>query len=79
LCGEIKQNTILDEFYSLAFRKKRYGSIEELQVDLNGFMDYYNYRRTHQDYKLEENENGYNTPAEAHLSRPIIDGWIYKA
>ena len=64
--------TLLDEFYSLAFRKKRYGSIEELQVGLNGFMDYYNYRRTHQGYKLKE--NGYNTPAEAHLSRPINDG-----
>ena len=63
--------TLLDEFYSLAFRKKRYGSIEELQVGLNGFMDYYNYRRTHQGYKLKE--NGYNTPAEAHLSRPIND------
>ena len=29
-------------------------------------MDYYNYRRTHQGYKLKE--NGYNTPAEGHLS-----------
>jgi len=36
---------LLDEFYSLAFRKKRYESIEELQVGLDDFMDYYNYRR----------------------------------
>ena len=59
--------TLLDEFYSLAFRKKRYRSIEELQVDLDEFMDYYNYRRTHQGYKLKE--NGYNIPVEAHLSK----------
>ncbi|MFH1612820.1 MAG: IS481 family transposase [bacterium] len=58
--------TILNEFYSLAFRKKRYESIEKLQDDLDGFMDYYNYRRTHQGYKLKK--NGYATPAEAHLS-----------
>lgn len=59
--------TILDEFYSLVFRKKRYESIEKLQVDLDRFMDYYNYRRTHQGYKLKE--NGYNIPIEAHLSK----------
>ena len=57
---------LLDEFYALAFRKKRYRSIEELQDDLDEFMDYYNYRRPHQGYKLKE--NGYATPAEAHLS-----------
>ena len=32
-------------------------------------MDYYNYRRPHQGYKLKE--NGYATPAEAHLSRSL--------
>jgi len=47
--------TLLDEFYSVAFRKKRYESIEALQIDLDNFMDYYNYRRTHQGYKLKEN------------------------
>ena len=58
--------TILDEFYSLAFRKKMYESIEELQIDLDRFMDFYNYERTHQGYKLKEND--YSTPAKAHLS-----------
>jgi len=61
--------TLLDEFYSLTFRKKRYRNIEELQVDLDEFMDYYNYRRTHQGYKLKE--NGYVTPAEAHLLKNL--------
>ncbi|MDI6839455.1 MAG: hypothetical protein QMD71_01145 [bacterium] len=54
---------------SLAFRKKGYRTIEELQLDLDEFMDDYNYRRTHQGYKLKE--NGYNTPAEAHLSKNL--------
>jgi len=35
-------------------------------------MDNYGYRRSHQGCKLKE--NGYNTPAEAHLSRPINAG-----
>ena len=59
--------TLLDEFYSVAFRKKRYESIEALQIDLDNFMDYYNYRRTHQGYKLKK--NGYRIPAEAHLQK----------
>ena len=29
--------TLLDEFYSVAFRKKRYESIEALQIDLDNF------------------------------------------
>jgi len=40
--------TLLDEFYSVAFGKKQYKSIEELQIDLDNYLDYYNYRRTHQ-------------------------------
>ena len=39
--------TIQDEFYAVAFRKKLYGSIEELQKDLDGWLQYYNYERTH--------------------------------
>jgi len=62
--------TLLDEFYSVAFRKKRYESIEALQIDLDAFMDYYNYRRTHQGYKLKK--NGYRIPVEAHLQKNLI-------
>ena len=61
--------TLLDEFYSVAFRKKHYKSIEALQIDLDNFMDYYNYRRTHQGYKLKK--NGYHIPAEAHFSKDL--------
>ena len=40
--------TILSEFYQVAFRKKIYTSLEDLQVDLNEWLDYYNKQRTHQ-------------------------------
>lgn len=40
--------TILQEFYQVAFRKKIYRSIEELQVDLDAWIEYYNHERTHQ-------------------------------
>jgi transposase InsO family protein len=40
--------TILNEFYQMAFRKKVYSSVEELQADLDEWLEYYNERRTHQ-------------------------------
>lgn len=40
--------TILDEFYRVAFRKKLYHSIAELQADLDLWLKYYNEERTHQ-------------------------------
>lgn len=40
--------TILKEFYQVAFRKKIYRSVEELQIDLDEWISYYNNDRTHQ-------------------------------
>lgn len=40
--------TIQEEFYKVAFRKKLYRSIEEIQTDLDGFMTWYNTERTNQ-------------------------------
>jgi transposase InsO family protein len=40
--------TLLDEFYRVAFRKKVYHAIEELQADLDEWMQHYNQARTHQ-------------------------------
>lgn len=40
--------TILNEFYQVAFRKKIYRSVEELQIDLDEWISYYNNDRTHQ-------------------------------
>jgi len=39
--------TVLNEFYQVAFRKKVYSSIEELQNDLDMWMKEYNESRTH--------------------------------
>ena len=39
--------TVLDEFYRVAFRKKVYGSLEELQKDLDVWLTEYNEQRVH--------------------------------
>ena len=39
--------TIQDEFYAVAFRKKIYESLEQLQRDLDTWIDEYNTNRTH--------------------------------
>jgi len=40
--------TLLDEFYRIAFRKRLYGSLAELQADLDAWLNAYNNERTHQ-------------------------------
>ncbi len=40
--------TILQEFYQVTFRKKLYQSIEQLQADLDAWLQHYNTERTHQ-------------------------------
>jgi transposase InsO family protein len=40
--------TILNEFYQIAFRKKIYRTLEELQLDLDLWVQHYNEERTHQ-------------------------------
>ncbi|GLZ23309.1 hypothetical protein Bpla01_68370 [Burkholderia plantarii] len=40
--------TILQEFYQVAFRRKLYLTLSELQVDLDAWLMYYNGERTHQ-------------------------------
>lgn len=54
--------TILNEFYQIAFRKKIFNTIEELQEDLDQWLREYNERRTHQG----KNCNG-KTPMETFL------------
>lgn len=39
--------TIQDEFYAIAFRKKIYNTLEEMQVDLDNWLNDYNTNRTH--------------------------------
>lgn len=40
--------TVLQEFYQIAFRKRLFRTLEELQVDLDEWIQYYNDQRTHQ-------------------------------
>ena len=40
--------TVLQEFYQVAFRKKLYTSLDELQTDLDAWLVEYNEQRTHQ-------------------------------
>lgn len=39
--------TMQDEFYAIAFRKKMYGSLEELQTDIDQWLNLYNNERAH--------------------------------
>lgn len=39
--------TVQDEFYAVAFRKKLYNDLGELQSDLDAWIDYYNNHRPH--------------------------------
>jgi transposase InsO family protein len=45
--------TILEEFLQIALRKTRYHSLEQLQCDLDRFMNDYNFYRPHQGYRLK--------------------------
>jgi len=47
ICERAHQ-TFLNEFYRVTFRKKVYSDLESLQVDLDGYLQYYNTERTHQ-------------------------------
>lgn len=46
-CERLNQ-IILEEFYQVAFRKKLYRCLDEIQTDLDEYMQYYNERRTNQ-------------------------------
>ena len=65
--------TILNEFYQVTFRKKLYDSMEELQNDLDEWMEYKNHR-THQEKMccgrtpIETLENGKSIWAEKNLT-----------
>jgi len=50
--AERLNRTILEEFYQIALRKKKYIGIQDLQVDLDRFIEFYNFNRPHQGYRL---------------------------
>jgi len=45
---------VADEFVKIAFLKKIYKSLAELQADLCEFPEHYNYKCTHQGYRMLE-------------------------
>ena len=60
-CERLHQ-TLLHEFYIPALCRRVYTSIEDLDYDLQLFMAWYNFQRTHQGYRLRG-----RTPAEVYL------------
>jgi transposase InsO family protein len=59
--------TILNEFYQVAFRKKIYGSLEELQTDLDAWLMHYNQERTHQGKRCQG-----RTPLQTFLDGKVL-------
>ncbi len=47
ICERFHQ-TVLNEFYRVAFRKRIYSDLETLQTDLDEYINRYNHERTHQ-------------------------------
>jgi len=47
--------TILEEFYQVAFRSKIYPSVDDLNRDLDAFIEFYNYRRSHHGKRTKGN------------------------
>lgn len=45
--------TVLEEFFCVAFRKKWYYSLDELQKDLDTYLWHYNFQRPHSGYRLK--------------------------
>jgi transposase InsO family protein len=45
--------TLKEEFFSVALRKKLYGSLQELQDDLDTWLAFYNTGRSHQGYRTQ--------------------------
>jgi Integrase core domain len=62
--------TLKDEFFSLAYSRKIYESIEALQADLDRFVAFYNGERAHHGYRTQG-----RTPFQTfhdHLARPEV-------
>jgi len=45
--------TVKEEFFSIAFRKKLYESLDQLQQDLDQYIEFYNRERSHQGYRTQ--------------------------
>lgn len=61
--AERLNRTILEEFYQVNLRKMRYFNHYDLQIDLDAFIEFYNFNRPHQGYRLKG-----SMPAEKFIS-----------
>jgi transposase InsO family protein len=67
--------TVLDEFYKSVFRKKIFESTDDLQVELDQWMEFYNIERTHQGKRcqgktpMETFIDGMNLATKANLTK----------
>ena len=57
---ERMNRTLLDEHFRIKGREKWYESVDEIQADLDVFIEFYNLKRSHQGYRLKG-----TTPAQA--------------
>jgi transposase InsO family protein len=57
---ERMNRTLLDEHFRIKGREQWYESAEEIQRDLDAFLEFYNLKRSHQGYRLKG-----RTPAQA--------------
>jgi len=45
--------TLKEEFFSVAFRRTFYETLDQLQIDLDSYMEFYNRERAHQGYRTQ--------------------------
>ena len=65
--------TIQEEFYSVAFRKKLYTTLEEMQTDLDEYMRRYNEERTNQGKRCKG-----RTPMETfEAGKPLYEQYVH--
>lgn len=67
--------TILNEFYQVAFRKKVYQSIDELQNDVDEWVNYYNHKRPHSGKRCEGRTPMQTFKESVHLAKIKMIGY----
>ena len=73
-CTEKLNQTIQEEFYAVAFRRKLYSNLEEIQTDLDAFIERYNNYRTNQGKNCQG-----RTPMETFLAgKPLYQNLVHK-
>jgi transposase InsO family protein len=74
-CVERLNQIIQEEFYSVAFRKKLYTTLEAVQEDLDKFMVWYNSERTNQGKRCQG-----RTPAETfEAGKELCERYVQEA